>query len=76
MSESSVRDELYDAIRQLGQSNGPMRMGQLLAAAGELCADLHGHGLWEASDDEFLEALWKLNQDLNQRESSSVRESA
>ena len=32
-------------------------MGQLLAAVGELCVDLHGHGLWDASDRELLEAI-------------------
>jgi hypothetical protein len=33
-----------------------MREGQLVAALGELCADFHGGGLWDASDAELLEA--------------------
>jgi hypothetical protein len=37
-----------------------MRTGQLMAAVGELCSDLHGRGLWDATDDEFLEALWQF----------------
>ena len=37
-----------------------MRTGQLMAAVGELCADLHGRGLWDAADEEFLEAVWQF----------------
>jgi hypothetical protein len=37
-----------------------MRAGQLVAAIGELCADLHGRGLWDATDAELLEALWQF----------------
>ena len=29
-----------------------------MAAVGELCADLHGRGLWDAEDREMLEAVW------------------
>jgi hypothetical protein len=36
-----------------------MRAGRLVAAIGELCADLHGRGLWDASDAELLEAVWQ-----------------
>ena len=35
-----------------------MRSGQLMAAVGELCADLHGRGQWDADDRELLEAVW------------------
>jgi hypothetical protein len=31
-----------------------------MAAVGELCADLHGRGLWDAADEEFLEAVWQF----------------
>ena len=41
-----------------------MRAGQLVAALGELCSDLHGRGLWDASDDELLEAVWQFRRDL------------
>ena len=41
-----------------------MRAGQLVAALGERCSDLHGRGLWDASDDELLEAVWQFRRDL------------
>jgi hypothetical protein len=41
-----------------------MRSGQLLAAVGEVCADLHGRGLWDAEDRELIEAVWKFQQDI------------
>ena len=31
-----------------------------MAAVGELCADLHGRGLWYATDPELLEAVWQF----------------
>jgi hypothetical protein len=31
-----------------------------MAAVGELCIDLHGRGLWDAGDEEFLEAIWQF----------------
>jgi hypothetical protein len=37
-----------------------MRCGQLMAAVGELCADRHGRGLWDAEDAELLEAVWQF----------------
>jgi hypothetical protein len=42
-----------------------------MAAAGEVCADLHGRGLWDAEDSELLEAVWKFQRDI---ESNSVVE--
>jgi hypothetical protein len=41
-----------------------MRAGQLVAAVGELCADLHGHGLWDATDAELLEAVWQFRRNF------------
>ena len=41
-----------------------MRAGQLVAALGEVCADMHGRSLWDASDDELLEAVWRFRRDL------------
>jgi hypothetical protein len=38
-----------------------MRVGQLMAAVGEICTDLHGRGLWDAEDSELLEAVWKFH---------------
>ena len=60
MSQTSKRTELLDAVRSLAEIVPEMRVGQLMAAIGELCADLHGRGLWEASDDELLEAVWQF----------------
>ena len=64
MSESDVREELFEAIHALSDAGSGMRLGQLLAAAGEVCADLHGRSLWDAEDREFLEAVWKFQRDL------------
>jgi hypothetical protein len=41
-----------------------MRVGQLIAAVGELCTDLHGRGLWEAADSEMLEAIWQFRRNF------------
>ena len=76
MTESELRDELCDAIRSLGQTTTHMRLGQLLAAAGEVCADLHGRGLWEAEDNELLEAIWKLSRDLEPHAAPRLKGSA
>jgi hypothetical protein len=50
-----------------------MRAGQLIAAVGELCADLHGRGLWDADDAKLLEAIWQFQRNL---ESSAVHSDA
>ncbi len=50
MSESEARAELLDAFRELSGLVPQMRAGQLLAAVGELCADLHGRGLGTAGN--------------------------
>lgn len=52
--------ELLAAIQKLTEMIPEMRTGQLIAAIGELCADLHGRGLWDASDAELLEAVWQF----------------
>ena len=58
MSESAIRAELFAALRELSDVIPEMRAGQLMAAVGELCTDLHGRGLWDAADVELLEAVW------------------
>ena len=58
MSERDTRVELFDALQELSEVIPEMRSGQLMAAVGELCADLHGRGLWDADDGELLEAVW------------------
>ena len=60
MSERDTRAELFDALRELSEILPEMRAGQLMAAVGELCADLHGRGLWDATDMELLEAVWQF----------------
>ncbi len=63
MTESDTRAELFAAIQSLAGIVPEMRAGQLVAALGELCADLHGRGLWDASDAELLEAVWQFRRD-------------
>jgi hypothetical protein len=60
MSGNNVRTEVFDGLRELAELVPEMRCGQLIAAVGELCADLHGRGLWDASDAELLEAIWQF----------------
>jgi hypothetical protein len=57
MSDSHTTNQTFEALQELSQLMPDMRSGQLIAAIGELCADLHGHGLWDASDAEFMEAI-------------------
>lgn len=40
------------------------RFGQLVAAMGEGCSDLHGRGLWDMSDAELLEAVWHFRRNV------------
>lgn len=63
MKESNARDDFFAAVRSLAEVVPEMRAGQLIAALGELCADLHGRGLWDASDVELLEAAWQFRRD-------------
>ena len=58
MNSNSIRDDVFAALRETCEVIPEMRAGQLVAAVGELCSDLHGRGLWDASDDELLEAVW------------------
>ena len=60
MSQSDTRSELLAALQELSEVIPEMRSGQLMAAVGELCSDLHGRGLWDAEDDELLEAVWQF----------------
>jgi hypothetical protein len=73
---NDIRDELCDAMRSLAKVAPHMRWGQLIAAAGEMCTDLHGRGLWDAEDNELLEAIWKLSSDLEQHAPTQVPEVA
>jgi hypothetical protein len=64
MSESNTRAEVFAALQSLSEVIPEMRAGQLVAAIGELCADLHGRGLWDAADAELLEAVWQFQRNF------------
>jgi hypothetical protein len=57
---ADTKSELYARLSELAELVPEMRAGQLIAAIGELCADLHGRGLWDATDAELLEAIWQF----------------
>ena len=67
MSENTPRTELYAALQSLSEAIPEMRVGQLVAAVGDLCADLHGRGLWDAADTELLEAVWQFHRNFEGR---------
>jgi hypothetical protein len=60
MNNSTVKAEVYERLRELSELMPEMRCAQLIAAVGELCADLHGRGLWDATHAELLEAVWQF----------------
>jgi hypothetical protein len=64
VNEIVTRAELFAALQALAEVVPEMRGGQLIAAVGELCADLHGRGLWDAADAELLEAVWQFRRDF------------
>lgn len=64
MNTTDARAEVFDALRTLSDEIPEMRVGQLAAAVGELCADLHGRGLWDATDAELLEAVWQFRRNF------------
>lgn len=70
MSDGNIRTEVYERLRELSELVPEMRSAQLIAAVGELCADLHGRGLWDATDTEFLEAIWQFRRNY---ESATAR---
>jgi hypothetical protein len=74
MSESDTRAELFAAFESLAEMIPEMRAGQLVAAVGELCADLHGRGLWDAADAEFLEAVWQFRRNFEAAAAASSHE--
>ena len=71
MNESDTRAELFAALRDLSEIVPEMRAGQLVAAVAELCADLHGRGLWDATDAELLEAVWQFRRNFEAATASS-----
>jgi hypothetical protein len=64
VTEHVTKAELFAALQALAEIIPEMRGGQLVAAVGELCADLHGRGLWDATDAELLEAVWQFRRNF------------
>lgn len=76
MNDSDIRAELFAALRDLAELVPEMQAGQLMAAVAELCADLHGRGLWDAADAELLEAVWQFRRNLEAATASPTRQQA
>ncbi len=76
MNDSDTRSELFAALRDLSKIVPDMRAGQLIAAVAELCADLHGRGLWDATDAELLEAVWQFRRNFEAATVSPSRQQA
>jgi hypothetical protein len=72
MSETNTRAEVFAALQSLSEAIPEMRTGQLVAAIGELCADLHGRGLWDATDAELLEAVWQFHRSFEAAAATSA----
>jgi hypothetical protein len=67
---NDTRSELFTNLGELAELIPEMRAGQFIAAVGELCADLHGRGLWDATAAEFLEALWQFRRNYESAKTS------
>ena len=76
MNHNETRAELFAALESLAEIIPEMRAGQLMAAVGELCADLHGRGLWDASDAELLEAVWQFRRNFEASAAAASRHGA
>jgi len=68
---TDTKSELYMRLSELAELIPEMRAGQLIAAVGELCADLHGRGLWDATDAELLEAVWQFRRNYQSTTTSA-----
>jgi len=64
MNANDNRVELFESLRSLAEFVPQMRAGQLMAALGELCADLHGRSLWDIEDDDFMEVIWHFRKGI------------
>ena len=74
MNVKNTRTELFAALGELVDMVPDMRAGQVMAAVGELCADLHGRGLWDATDAELLEAVWQFRRNFEAANSRAGRQ--
>jgi hypothetical protein len=57
MNTIGIQGDVFEAMRSLAEIVPEMRAGQSMAGLGELCLDIHGRSLWNASDDEMLEVV-------------------
>lgn len=71
MSDNDSQTEVLAAFSSLAAAIPEMRAGQLMAAVGELCTDLHGRGLWDADDQELLEAIWQFKRNFENAKAAS-----
>ncbi|HEV8061786.1 MAG TPA: hypothetical protein VGP68_18050 [Gemmataceae bacterium] len=62
---------MFAALEELATVIPEIRVGQILAAVGELCSDMHGRGLWDASDSELREAARAFRRNYEQSVKSS-----
>jgi hypothetical protein len=69
---TDARPDLQARVAKLSALIPDMRLGQLIAVVGELCADLHGRGLWDAADAELLEAVWQFRRNYETANKYSV----
>lgn len=76
MTNSDHRADLFSMLHELSEMIPEMRVGQLLSAVGEVCADLHGRGLWEASDEELLEAAWQFRRNYEASTAGPINQKA
>jgi hypothetical protein len=60
MTQAQPNLEIFAELQAAAHAIPQMRTGQLLAAIGEVCLDLHGMGLWDVSDAQLLEAIEKF----------------
>ena len=60
MNANLLNNDVFLALQSLSETIPEMRAGQLMASLGELCSDLHGRGLWDASDAELCETIWQF----------------
>jgi hypothetical protein len=73
MISNNPRSEVINSIQALSELVPEMRTGQLMAAIGELCADMHGRGLWDATDAELLEAVWQFQRNLESTSATPIQ---
>ena len=72
----TTADLLERILEQLGQVRArcpELRIGQLLAAVGELAADETGLSLWDVEDADFAAALDRFGADMTRRGSDHAQ---